>query len=305
MNQQKLDTHRVRTKKGRLLFRTLVVVFIVTALFGGTAVTYSLEQTQSLPPTSTLTVQRPRIKKYIFVSPNGNDNWAGTWRRPLRTIQKGVDSAKAGQMVLVRGGTYAEQVIISKSGTRFRPLIITAFPGETPVIDGQYQIPSTDNDSANCNDTVSPPQCFNYEHLVRIEGDHVVFNGFEIRHSLGRGLVVYRYDDIPTGIVITNNNIHDNREAGILLHEANGIIVSNNDISYNSNYATHDRDSSELNWSAGVISVRSENIVYRRNIIHNNWGEGLITANYSGSTNIVIDDNVFYDNYALQLYVHR
>lgn len=241
----------------------------------------------------------------IFVAQDGDDSWPGTIDQPLRTIQKGADLVTAGETVYVREGVYTERVMIRHSGTPDSPITVAAFPGETPVIDGQYKLPTHVSGWGGCNDTVSPPTCFNYGHLVGIEGNYIVLDGFEIRHSLGRGIAVYKYNGSPTEAIIKNNNVHDNRDVGILMHEASNIIVENNDISYNSNFATHDRSAGELNWSAGAVSVRSDNIIYRGNTIHNNWGEGVITGNYSGSTNIIIEDNIFYDNFALQVYVHR
>ena len=260
---------------------------------------------ENAPPVATPTAQPPSPESIIYVSPTGNDDGPGTLDQPLRTIQRGVDLASAGNTVYVREGIYNEQVIISNSGTSSAPLTVAAYPGETAVIDGYYQLPLNNGDWANCNTTVSPPKCFNYKHLVRLEGDHIILDGFEIRHSLGRGVVVYREDDNATGSIIRNNNIHNNRHAGILMHEAVNILVENNEVSYNANFATHDRSAGDLNWTASIAAYRSDQLVYRGNVVHHNYGEGLITANYDGSTNIIVEDNVFYDNFALQLYVHR
>ncbi len=335
MNMQKNSGSKIR----RIFIRPFYIVLIVMVLLGVTAVTFTLDQTQSVHLESgsalevtcaaqglnieiasrnalklicpaddsvpTPTTEPPQTGDIIYVSPTGNDSWAGTLDQPLRTIQKGVDLAAAGQTVYVREGTYVEQVIISNSGTSTSPITISAYPGETPVIDGQYHLPTNNGDWANCNNTVSPPRCFNYGHLVRIEGDYIILDGFEIRHSLGRGVVVYREDSIPTGSIIRNNNIHSNRHAGILMHEASNILIENNEVSYNANFATHDRNPGEINWTAAIAAYRSDQLVYRGNVVHHNYGEGLITANYDGTTNILIEDNVIYDNFALQLYIHR
>lgn len=339
MNKQSTRTQNNRSKIKQLLFKPFYIGLVVLVLLGVTAVTFTLDQTQKLhlesgsalevtcnaqglnieitsrnalrlvcPSDGTVptpTARPPLAEDIIYVSTTGNDDWPGTLDQPLRTIQMGVDLASAGKTVYVREGTYYEQVIISTSGTSTSPITVSAYPGETPIIDGQYDLPSHNGDWGGCNNTVSPPTCFNYEHLVSIEGDYIVLDGFEIRHSLGRGVAVYKYNGSPTGAIIKNNNVHSNRDVGILMHEAKNVTIENNDISYNSNFATHHRGAGEMNWSAGAVSVRSDNIVYRGNTIHNNWGEGVITGNYAGSTNITIEDNVFYDNYALQIYVHR
>jgi hypothetical protein len=55
-------------------------------------------------------------QRKIYVSTNGSDSNPGTSTRPVRSIQKAVNLAGAGDEILVRGGTYGGTVHISKSG---------------------------------------------------------------------------------------------------------------------------------------------------------------------------------------------
>jgi len=52
------------------------------------------------------------------------------------TIQSAVNSARAGDTILVRAGIYRESVEIGISGTEEQALVIMAFPGEKVVLDG-------------------------------------------------------------------------------------------------------------------------------------------------------------------------
>ncbi|MDR1156063.1 MAG: DUF6443 domain-containing protein, partial [Bacteroidales bacterium] len=52
---------------------------------------------------------------HLYVSPEGNDNNAGTAAAPFRTIQKAVNTASEGQAVQVGDGVYAESVTVTKS----------------------------------------------------------------------------------------------------------------------------------------------------------------------------------------------
>ena len=72
----------------------------------------------------------------IYVAPTGNDANSGTDRKPLLTIQAAVNQMVAGDVCLIRAGTYREAVKIQKSGSLGRPLRLQAAPGEKVVLDG-------------------------------------------------------------------------------------------------------------------------------------------------------------------------
>jgi len=57
---------------------------------------------------------------------------------PFRTVQKAVSTARAGDTIYVRGGTYnlSDTVELNKNGSAGSPYKIWAYPGETPILDG-------------------------------------------------------------------------------------------------------------------------------------------------------------------------
>ena len=69
-----------------------------------------------------------------YVSPRGSDGNPGTLSRPWRTIQHGLDRLKKSQALLVRGGTYRENLVVTHGGTPKRPLIVQNYPRERPVL---------------------------------------------------------------------------------------------------------------------------------------------------------------------------
>lgn len=73
-----------------------------------------------------------------YVSPSGNDGNPGTASQPFKTIQKGADVAQAGDMVVVKAGTYWERVTINNSGVSGKPITIIGEPGA--IIDGNRKI---------------------------------------------------------------------------------------------------------------------------------------------------------------------
>lgn len=66
----------------------------------------------------------------VFVAPWGSASGTGALDKPLLTIAQGVDKASAGGTVVVRAGTYHEDVTISKAVT------VTGYPGEEVWLDG-------------------------------------------------------------------------------------------------------------------------------------------------------------------------
>lgn len=238
------------------------------------------------------------------VALNGNDDNPGTFAQPWRTIQHALEAAHAGDTICVRTGIYTEAIQMQNSGAPGRLITLMACPGERPIIDGQYLLPSpTRTGWAKCNQQVAPPKCFHWLPLVGIAGDYILFDGFEIRHSAGRGLVVARPNGRPTAITIRNTRIHDQRNAGVLLHNADNITFTDNVVWHSGDYATADRTATDLNWPVAVSGRATHNVSYRNNRIFNNWGEGLDTG--VDSVNVLVENNEIYDNFALQLYIHR
>ena len=74
----------------------------------GSPVTASIKTLNDNPPSNGNT---------YYVATTGNDSNLGTEASPLRTIQKAADTVSAGDTVLIKAGTYYEQVYIKVSGT--------------------------------------------------------------------------------------------------------------------------------------------------------------------------------------------
>lgn len=239
-----------------------------------------------------------------YVSPNGDDGNDGSEERPFATIQHALDTAVAGDIILVREGVYHETISFNTAGSADAPIVLAAYPNERPVIDGMYQLPPVPPSGwARCADPADKTSCFHYDPLVNIAADHVVFAGFDVQRSLGRAVLVHHPERRVQNVQILHNSVHDNRNTGIKMLQADYVLVQGNAVWHASDYAPFDRTANELDWTHAVNALRSTNITYRANKIFNNYGEGLGTGR--GSTNIVIEDNELYDNRALNLYIHR
>ncbi len=70
------------------------------------------------------------------VAPGGSDSSPGTLAAPFATLQHAADVVLPGDTVLVRAGTYHQVVTVSRSGTAGAEIVLAAYPGERPVLDG-------------------------------------------------------------------------------------------------------------------------------------------------------------------------
>jgi hypothetical protein len=75
--------------------------------------------------------------KDIYVSPTGTGT--GTSTAPFGSIQSAVNAAVAGDVILLRAGTYkpTTNIQITKSGTRTQPITLRSFEKEKVIIDGE------------------------------------------------------------------------------------------------------------------------------------------------------------------------
>ena len=73
----------------------------------------------------------------LFVdAARGNDTNVGSERAPWRTLAHATRRLQPGDTLYLRGGTFHEQVSLTRSGTSNAPITIASFPGELAVIDG-------------------------------------------------------------------------------------------------------------------------------------------------------------------------
>ncbi len=75
-------------------------------------------------------------QKYVDGT-NGSDSNNGlSVSSAWKTIQKALTNAQPGDTIYVRAGTYAENLVVSKTGTSSAPITLTNYSGETVVVNG-------------------------------------------------------------------------------------------------------------------------------------------------------------------------
>jgi hypothetical protein len=160
-----------------------------------------------------------RGRAYV-VSTNGSDRNPGTKRRPFRSIQTALDRLRPGQRVLVRGGLYSENLVLTRSGTARAPITLRGYSGERPVLQPAG--------GARCNNvlelysvayvrvhgfTIQGAYGCDNNTNVYVAGNsrHVEISGNEIRNGHDHGLFT---DPGTLDVQVLANRIHDNGTIG-------------------------------------------------------------------------------------------
>ncbi len=87
-------------------------------------------------------------RKYVDPQRGDDARGDGSEAQPWRTINHALTLLSAGDTLLLRGGTYFENVYCAVAGTAEKPITIRSHPGELAIIDGGLPIFQTDPASA-------------------------------------------------------------------------------------------------------------------------------------------------------------
>jgi len=85
----------------------------------------------------------PNPTSYYVSADSGSDSNPGTLAAPFQTIQQAADTAKSGDTIYIRGGTYEETVTPAGSGTSAQPIRYQAYNDEDVTISGAETISSS------------------------------------------------------------------------------------------------------------------------------------------------------------------
>lgn len=80
-----------------------------------------------------------------YVATNGDDANPGTKEAPLRTISAATRRAAPGDLYYVREGVYRERPTFRTSGTKAKPIVFEAYPGESVTISRGFRVTGDHN----------------------------------------------------------------------------------------------------------------------------------------------------------------
>lgn len=150
-----------------------------------------------------------------YVSPFGNDGNNGSLSQPWKTIQHALNVASAGDSILVRAGTYKEQLIFHHSGNEADGyIVLKSFPLEQPILDGT----GLGLNSAMIIDSISYVVIDGFEITFFPENviwttrsHHLIFNNLNI-HDFQFGM---RFEDGCHHIEVNNVDLHRYAATGL------------------------------------------------------------------------------------------
>jgi hypothetical protein len=282
------------------------------------------------------TVQIKKKSHKYYVSVNGSDTNVGSISAPFQTINAALTQAGPGDQVVVRGGTYHEQVKFPKSGAPGKTISLQNYPKEKPVIDGSkiavkgWQALVTINNISWVN-IDGFDICNLHSSLVNTDpqgiaiygsGQHIAIkncNIYNIKNTAtlaqgrsGHAILVIGNGNTPIiNLSITGCTVHDTQtgtsENVTLAGNIDGFIFRNNKVYDTENIGIIVAGGDGINPRGAVATNYARNGVISDNIFHHNtmtktpetWGPdryGAISIYVCGGANTLIERNIVYES---------
>jgi uncharacterized repeat protein (TIGR01451 family) len=177
-----------------------------------------------------------------------------------QTIQQAVDNASANDIIIVRNGTYSENVLVNVDNLTIR----------------------SEYGSANCIVTANDTN----DHVFNVTADWVNITGFTVQNATGGKAGIYL-----SGVehcTISENNVTNNYDYGIWLNSAHQNNLINNIVTYTSywgfeldyaNNNTLSNNTASYNGWQGIVIANSRNNTLTDNIAHANGYDGIYLTN--------------------------
>jgi parallel beta helix pectate lyase-like protein len=222
----------------------------------------------------------------FYVSTVGSDSNPGSAAAPWRTIQKALDTLQPNQKALVRGGTYVENLHMSRAGTASGPISVEAHPGEDPILQSAGSHPL---------EVSSEGGWFRFRGLtiqdspgtsggnVDVYGHHVEISSNEIRQSRDQGIYT---DEESQDVYVLGNWIHHNGQG--IQHQSHGIYLQGNNHLVSTN-VIHDHPEG---FGIQVYDKNSGSIVVNNTVVASGYS-GIVIGGSGGVDNIRVHNNIF------------
>ena len=223
------------------------------------------------PSSSSTTAEAPTGRTF-YMAPGGSDRADGSLKAPRRTLLAASRLLRPGDTLLVRGGTYQDpggyDWATSASGTSDRPIVVKAYPGETPTFDGRMKVhqgliiyrvayvtfegltftrfvPYSNGlliigDSSHIalrgirsygSTGIGPGDSTSDHHIYIVGSDDVLIEDCTLEGIQGAGVHVYNVVGVErpsSNVTVRDSHISDNGLAGILTERLSGGTIERN-----------------------------------------------------------------------------
>lgn len=187
-------------------------------------------------PSPTPTPEVPEGSVY-FVAVNGNDNNPGTLALPWATPQKAANTARAGDTVYFRGGTYNGGMVITSIGTKDNWIVFTAYPGEIPIINNVY------GDALAIRTNLSSDRS-TYAQMT----SYIEVSGLKLKGA-SKGIRI----DQAHHVRILNNTVFNSAKGGIILPNGGDHILLQGNVIYGNSNGGAPCSSAISIWNSGCF----------------------------------------------------
>ncbi|WP_234047041.1 carbohydrate-binding protein [Streptomyces adelaidensis] len=225
----------------------------------------------------------PPSSSALYVSPTGTDSAAGTVSAPT-TLTSAISRITAGGTIYLRGGTYAHSstvtIPVGNNGTSSARTTLSAYPGETPVLNFSAQSESSSNRG------------------LQLNGSYWRVNGIVVERAGDNGIYVGGSNN-----VIERTVTRFNRDTGLQLGRISSTSPSsewpaNNLILSAESHDNADSDGEDADGFAAKLTTGTGN-VFRYAVAHNNIDDGwdLYTKTDTGAIGpVTVEDSLAYEN---------
>ena len=213
-----------------------------------------------------------------YVSPNGNDNHAGTLAAPFKSLTKAIDAAAPGDTIELRGGQYvSSEIRINKSN-----LTIRSFAGEWAVIRAVTNV----EDVSSCIWYNEPETVGGTLERLEIIGGYYYGLKFETNWDWDNSVPFAKRRGV-SNVIVRNCIIHDTgRDAIKLTPACKGIQILQCEI-----YNTGKGPGALLDFNAeGIDNVNAPDMLVKGCYIHDIATTGVYAK--GGARNCRVEGNV-------------
>ena len=152
----------------------------------------------------------------FYVATSGDDANVGTEKSPFQTLQRGARALRAGDTLIVQGGTYPETLVwVIPSGTSWsQPVTVQAAPGETVILQPTAPTDAVVDFEDNSQYIILEGFILDANNLAAFAfgigaASHIRVRNCEMKNARSSGMLVYGHSH-----EFSNLDVHDNGADG-------------------------------------------------------------------------------------------